>query len=181
MKCVKLIQLKNGFARDQIDWYKSSILRLKEESPQTKISMAFHIPLQVFEDALKVKYGYSASNFTPLDLDKIGESGDFGYVGYTFGGWDATLSVWDAIVELGVDSIFVGHEHCISSSVVYEGVRLQFGQKSSTYDALNYLNSQGEIVRSYTDAGAPLVGGTVIPISSENGTINPYNMLYQDE
>ena len=83
--------------------------------------------------------------------------------------------------QRGVDSVFVGHEHTISASVTYEGVRLQFGQKSSTYDSANYINTSGEIVRSYSDAGIPLVGGTVIPVSQKDGTIKPYILLYEGE
>ena len=175
------IQLSNGFGRDQIDWCKSSILNIKEESPDTKFSLAFHIPMQVFKDAFTEKYGYDSLNFTPIDLDKVGQEGDFGYIGREFNTWDIGSVVWNTVLDMGIDSIFVGHEHCVSASVMYEGVRLQFGQKSSTYDALNYVNESGEIVRSYSEAGTPIVGGTVIPVSQKDGTIAPYNMLYVEE
>ena len=175
------IQLSSGFARDQIDWYTDSITQLKAEHPEAKISMAFHIPTKIFVTALTEKYGFDSLNFSPIDLDTVGNDGDFGYVGANFDGWDAGGKVWNTIKELGIDSVFVGHEHCISSSVVYEGVRLQFGLKSSTYDALNYVTAQGEIVRSYSNAGTPIVGGTVIPISAENGEISPYHLLYEEK
>lgn len=175
------IQLSSGFAREQIDWYKDSITQVKSENPDTKISMAFHIPIKTFCYAFTEKYGYDSLQFTAIDLDKVGVDEDFGYIGAAFNGWDAGGNVWSTVKALGIDSIFVGHEHCISASVVYEGVRLQFGLKSSTYDDLNYINSEGEIVRSYSDAGVPIVGGTVIPISQKNGEISPYHLLYEEQ
>lgn len=175
------LQLKSGFARDQIDWYKEAIGRLNESSPDTKISFAYHIPTKSFSDAFIEKYGYDSRSFFPIDLDKVGEEGDFGYIGAAFGVWDTGNAVWEGMKALGVDSVFVGHEHAISASVVYEGIRLQFGQKSSTYDSTNYVTESGEIVRSYSDAGYPLVGGTVIPVSKTDGSIAPYIMLYEGE
>jgi hypothetical protein len=82
----------------------------------------------------------------------------------------------------GADSIFVAHEHCNSASVLYDGVRLQYGQKSSTYDRANYIDeSTGLITGSYSPAGTPMVGGTVLPISETNGEIvNPYIYLCQN-
>ena len=126
------------------------------------------------------KYGYSEAEFSPINLDSVGLDGDFGYVGVRFSGWDVGNRMWNLVLSLGIDSIFVGHYHAISSGVNYEGVLLQFGLKSSTYDSLNYLTSDGEIVRSYTEAGTPIVGGTVIPVSRQEGSIAPYHMYYDE-
>ena len=167
-----------GFGQDQIDWYNVSIQELKAKYPDVKISFAFHIQIGAFMDALQEKYDFYGK---PLDLDKNGVEGDFGYVGYGFSSWDANGRVWANIKELGVDSIFVGHEHSISSSVVYEGVRLQFGQKSSTYDAICYRGESNEIVVSSVDAGMPIVGGTVIEISHTDASIHPYIVLCEKE
>lgn len=175
------LQLSSGFSRDQIDWYTDSITRLKQEEPDVKISFAYHIPTKSFIDAVTEKYGYDSLEFSPINLDEVGEEGDFGYIGSAFNGWDGGRTIWEGMKALGVDSVFVGHEHTISASVTYEGVRLQFGQKSSTYDSANYINTIGEIVRSYSDAGIPLVGGTVIPVSQKDGTIKPYILLYEGE
>lgn len=170
------IRLSNGLESDQIDWYASEIRQLKEKSPDTKTSLAFHIPMLAFIDALTEKYGYTEAGFAPIDLDSVGLDGDFGYVGGRFSGWDIGNRMWNLVLSLGIDSIFVGHEHVISSGVKYEGVQLQFGLKSSTYDALNYITSDGEIVRSYSEAGTPIVGGTVIPVSRRDGSVAPYHI-----
>lgn len=59
--------------------------------------------------------------------------------------WDTSKNIYNGMKELGVDSIFVGHEHCNSASVVYEGIRFQYGQKSSEYDRYNSVGDDGKI------------------------------------
>ena len=175
-----------GFGDDQIEWYTETAKAITKASPNTKLSFAFHIQLKVFGDAYANKYNYSASTIrnNPIDIDKIAgssENSEFGYIGRELKtSWDDSYKVWNGLKALGVDSIFVGHEHCNSASVVYQGVRLQYGQKSSTYDRANYLNSAGNIVGSYNDEGDEIVGGTAIPVSKTTGEIvNPYIVYWE--
>ena len=80
------------------------------------------------------------------------------------------------ILDLGADSFFIGHEHCNNASVVYDGVRYQFGQKSSTYDRYVSVMPDDTITTGTRSAvEAPLVGGTVIPLARGTGEIQtPY-------
>ncbi len=168
-----------GFGRDQIEWYTTQIGILKEASPDTKISFAYHIQQSIFELAY-AQYGFNenTSSDNPIYVDRlIGKAeDDFGHIGSQLKGeWDADYSVWNGMKALGVDSVFVGHEHCISASVVYQGVRFQFGQKSTEYDRYNCLLDDGRIVNRNVREGTPLMGGSVIPLSKEDGSIvNPY-------
>lgn len=173
-----------GFANDQIIWYTETGAAIKETAPNVKFSFAFHIQLQVFADAF-AKYGFTNSGTinNPIDIDTHSkkENGDFGYLGRdTKTAWDQSHVVWDSLKSMGVDSIFVGHEHCNSASVVYEGVRLQYGQKSSTYDRANYKQSNGTLVGSYSQVGEPVIGGTTIPILEETGEIVGGEIIYYD-
>lgn len=175
-----------GFGADQIEWYKQTAEQIKELSPKVKFSFAFHIQLAVFADAFE-KYGFDNVNTMekPININKLPNksSGDFGYLGRNLkSSWDKDYSVWNGLKSLGCDSIFVGHEHCNSASVVYQGVRLQYGQKSSTYDRANYYkNSDGTIEglgAGDSSKYTPIIGGTVIPISKKDGSIkNPYIYL----
>ena len=170
------LQRTSGFGNDQIAWYEETAQNIKEVSPNTKFSMAFHIQTAVFGDALEA-YGYDKDNFTSIDVDTHPEKkdSDFGYLGEKIGGWDTDYSVWNGWKKLGVDSVFVGHEHANSASVVYEGVRLQFGQKSSTYDSTNFVSRDGNITagigRDVYNAEVSLVGGTVMKLSEEDGNL----------
>ncbi len=162
-----------GFGQDQINWYTQSMQNLTEAYPEAKISMAFHIQLSAFEDAMR-QYGYDSSTIknSPIDLDQneLAQSvGDFGYIGAAAKNpWDTSKVVWNGIKKLGVDSIFVGHEHNNSASIQYEGVRLTYAQKSSTYDRYN------------TKDGLPVMGGTYINLSEEDGSISDVGLYLYD-
>ena len=163
-----------GFGQDQIDWYTSAGTGIKEAYPNCKISFAFHIQPAVFGTAFQ-KYGFtnSGTSQNPINIDLLeyAEDGDFGYLGNDLkSAWDNDLKVYETIKSLGCDSIFAGHEHCNSASFVYDGIRFQYGQKSSTYDRANYITEDGQIVGSYSKRGAPLVGGTVVRLA-EDGSI----------
>ena len=170
-----------GFGQDQVNWFVQRGEFLKMKSPNTKISFAFHIQMQIFNDA------YAAYGFPDklgINISKLAgkQEGDFGYLGEDLAGpWDTDYQVWNKMKALGTDSIFIGHEHCNSASVVYEGCRFQFGQKSSTYDAFNSVNASGQIVGAYKNMGTPLIGGTVIPLDKNDGSIvNPYIYLCEN-
>lgn len=170
-----------GFGRDQMVWYTEVAEQIIELSPDTKFTFAFHIQPSAFADAYE-KYGFENNNTekNPINIDMLSEKaeGDFGYLGADMKSpWDDQYIVWNSFKELGVDSVLVGHEHFNSASVVYDGIRCQYGQKSSTYDRTNFLKD-GKIIGSSCKDLTPLVGGTVIPLSEEDGSIvDPYIYL----
>lgn len=176
----KHFQSADGFGGDQIEWYENSIAKLKNAYPETKITFAFHIPTRSMLQAFDKKYNVTSHSFKPLDLDKVGENGDIGYLSGSFKGWDADASVWNGMKALGVDSVLVGHYHELSASIVYDGVRIQFGQKSSAYDAINYRTNTGDIVFSSVEEGEAIVGGTLMQVSRGDGMLLPMIMLYEE-
>lgn len=172
-----------GFGKDQIEWFTSVGKQLNTLSPDTKISFAFHIPISKFRDAY-AKYGFRNDDpFVPIDIDAISDKADtdFGYLGGKIldkDVFDLDDSIYCAMKQIGTDSVFVGHYHDQSASVVYDGVRFQFGQKSSTYDAVNYKTENGEIVFSFTEVGVPMIGGTVMKLSEQTGDIKEAYIYY---
>lgn len=172
-----------GFGQDQIDWYTSSITQLKTFAPDVKLSFAYHIPQAIFGNAIE-KYadeiassGSLSNQCFNIDTCESADATDFGCIGYDAPAtWDINHAVWNGMKKLGVDSIFVGHEHCNSWSIVYDGVRLQFGQKSSEYDSFNFVFPQSGIIQrgnkdTKPDEANPLIGGTVMIVSKEDGSI----------
>jgi hypothetical protein len=174
---------RTGFGSDQIEWYTEQINELKALSPETKISFAYHIQQAVFGEAYK-KYGFNQGTKYQdiyVDYQDNHTEGDFGYLGRQMKDpWDSDKTIYNGMKALGVDSIFVGHEHCNSASVVYEGIRFQYGQKSSEYDRYNAITDAGEIVASqiWNKMGTPLVGGSVIVLSEEDGAIADAYIYY---
>lgn len=172
-----------GFNADQIAWYTDQITRLKELSPETKISFAYHIQQAVFGEALE-KYGFNQNaKYQDILIDYADNKadGDFGYVGRQMkDAWDASKKVFNGMKALGVDSVFVGHEHCNSASVVYEGIRFQYGQKSSEYDRYNTVTDNYTIIDTaiWKKTGTPLVGGSVVILSKTDGSIKDGYIYY---
>ena len=62
-----------------------------------------------------------------------------------------------AAIQNGADAILAGHLHQNNASILYEGVRLVFGTKSSRYD-------------KYAE---DLLGGTIFTVTSDSFTVAP--------
>ena len=170
----KQMRIDPGITTKQSNWYKGVIAEIKELSPDTKLSFAFHIQMDVWEDAFAL-YGTNGSEPVFIDYAENKREGDFGYIGYEHGGaWDTSGKVWKSLKQLGVDSIFIGHEHANSASIVYEGIRLQYGMKSSAYDSINYIDAQGNVADEYYSTNMPWVGGSVMPLDADGNIVNPY-------
>lgn len=169
-----------GFGKDQIAWYTDAITELKKSAPNVNISFAYHIPNAAFAQAYR-KYGFGSQNAEkkPINIDTHPDrvEGDFGQIISNFTSeWDANNKVHNGLVELGVDSIFIGHEHCLSASVVHEGIRFQFGQKSSQFDRFSMIVPGGKLYGAYylISGSKPIIGGSVIPLDEKGEIVNPY-------
>ena len=196
-----------GLQKDQVKWFTDTVNGIKSFVPDVKISFQFHIPMKFFSvaynNAYKAKVGDPVAQ---IELESGGytEKGkvlyperivghavsDFGYLpsldSWTPDFWDTATTngagkeheIYYKMKETGVDSIFVGHIHENSISVVYDGIRFQFGQKCSLYDTSPMIRSNGTIYADPSGGlndGTPLVGGTVIPLAKVTGEIlNPY-------
>lgn len=184
---------ERGFKQDQIEWYTETITKIKNVVPTVKISFAYHIQMEMVFKALRETYGpnlfpqyeYYVEIGPMISIDRVKEkqASDFGFVNEMAPAWDSDFTIYNGIKALGVDSMFLGHSHTDCYSVVYDGIRFQFGLKSSRHDYLAIVNkATGVMDRGYwldTDDGntgsCPLIGGTVIPISPNNGAIkDPY-------
>ena len=169
-----------GFKDDQINWFMEVGNQINELSPNTKISFAFHIQISQFKNAY-AKYGYTnyGTKEKPISIDWHPDKaeGDFGYLGADLKGpWDGNNVVYNKMLSIGTDSIYVGHEHNNNASVVYNGVRFQFSQKISTYDRCNWLLKDGSILSSYPEPAhaQPLMGGTVNVLGEDGSIIDAY-------
>ncbi|MBQ4087597.1 MAG: metallophosphoesterase [Clostridia bacterium] len=177
-----------GFANDQVAWFEDVGNKIQGHVPGVKVSFGYHIQMQKFQEAY-TKYGYvqvaSGETFTPVDIDTHPDKADtdFGYLGGRIAdGWDADGTIYNKMKAIGMDSMFIGHLHEESASAIYDGVRFQFGMKSSSYDKTNYRKDDGSIVASYLDEGFPLVGGTVLTVSEEDGSFSDaYIYLCKEE
>ena len=196
-----------GLQLDQVEWLKNTVNNIKKFVPDVKVTFHMHIAMNAFAEAYNEAYkdlvgnpvaSVSAGKFTTSAVSKVlypervkgHREGDIGALIWL---WQSTPDFWDVeringegkdnmifkqIKALGTDSIFVGHYHSNSVSIVHDGIRFQFGQKCSTYDTTQIFNSDGTITSGNiysTTVGTPLVGGTVIPMDKDTGELkNPY-------
>ena len=184
-----------GFGDDQIAWYTGAAEKINRDFKDIKYTFAFHIQPAAFEDAFYNTYGFvnggevdEANNLkSPLNIDEREDKRDtdFGYIGRNLKTpWDQDKAVYNGMKALGADSILVGHEHCNSASVVYDGVRFQYGQKIGEYDRINFRSSDGNIIGYIavgTDQGTPILGGTVLKLSQLTGEISDAYIHYCDK
>lgn len=167
-----------GFMEDQVEWFTRQGAAIKEANPEANISFVFHIPFKIFTEAL------SSVPAGDMGLTAKGNE-NFGYMRFQECGadWDRNHGIYNAIKNLGTDSIMAGHWHTLSASVVYDGIRFMFGQKSSTYDSANYKTDDGTIVGTKDiTAGEPLVGGTLMLMDEQTGDFTNFEIvLYKEE
>lgn len=177
-----------GFTDDQIAWFKRTLSAIKEADATVKVSMAYHVPNYAFVQA-KEQYADAEADvdtyYYTLGLDVAAKAGDFGSYNVinsdTFATFDYNKdsgekkydneTLLTIFKNNGVDSVFCGHEHQISTSIVYEGIRWTFGLKTGVYDIPEKDN----------------LGGTAITIDKDGGVsvAHVYNSLtyqaYKDE
>ena len=164
-----------GFAPDQVEWFEKVGNQIQAQVPGIKVSFCFHIQMAKFAEA-NAKYGFVQGDKSTynIDIDTHPDKADtdFGYIGGNIpSSWDVDGTIYNKMKAIGMDSLFIGHQHAVNSSVMYDGVRFQYGMKSSVYDAINYRKDDGTIANSYTDVGFPLVGGTVMNVAEDDGAL----------
>ena len=167
-----------GFTDDQIAWFKRTLSAIKEADATVKVSMAYHVPNYGYMQA-KSQYATEESkidtHYYTLGLDIAAKAGDFGsYNVLTSGTFDTFDYVDDKVKLYGgeglveifknnnVDSVFCGHEHQVSTSINYEGIRWTFGLKTGIYDIPEWKN----------------LGGTAITLNSETGALSVSHVYF---
>lgn len=167
-----------GFTDDQISWFKRTTGAMKAADSSLKVSMAYHVPNYGYMQA-KNQYATEESkidtHYYTLGLDIAAKAGDFGsYNVLTSGTFDTFDYVGDKVKLYGgeglveifknnnVDSVFCGHEHQVSTSINYEGIRWTFGLKTGIYDIPEWKN----------------LGGTAITLNSETGALSVSHVYF---
>ena len=140
----------------QLKWYKSVTASINEYAGKALPQfIGIHVPLYAFSLAAQM-YGYKPGTTTNLTIPE-NENGDFGIMREGISGWDKDMKVFNTFKANGVDAILAGHLHKNNTSILYEGVRLVFGTKSSRYDKTS----------------EDMLGGTIFTVTSDNFTVAP--------
>ncbi|MDE7163340.1 MAG: metallophosphoesterase family protein [Clostridia bacterium] len=124
---------------NQIEWYEQTVNFIKEQNGEKTVpSLAFfHIPVPEFEDA-RISF-------------ENGESTGFGTFRERISPGSINSGFFSVAKELGsTKAIICGHEHINNCDILYQGIRLVYGLKSSRF---SYYNED-------------LLGATIITLSS---------------
>ena len=106
--------------KEQIDFYKSEIDRLKEKHGEVHSMMYMHIPLNAYEHAFKLDEN---GNYVPSGECEI----LFGEQHESVGCSPFDSGMFDAILEKGsTEAVFSGHDHMNDWCAVYKGVHLVY-------------------------------------------------------
>lgn len=134
---------------NQVDWAMKEIEMLKMYNPELKAHAFYHMPLADFKHAYeKMKLGDRAVKYK---FGSVGELNDY------FGISNNKCSFFERAVEEGsIKTMFCGHDHLNTISLVYQDIQLTYGM------SLDFHAYSG-IKKRYTQRG-----GTILTIQ-ENG------------
>lgn len=117
----------------QLDWYKAGVKAINEYAgKQIPSFVGIHVPLYAFNLAAQ-QYGYVKGTTPNMEIP-ANDNGDWGFLYANPGGMDTDMNAFNTFKAGGTDAILAGHIHQNNASILYEGVRLVFGTKSSRYD-----------------------------------------------
>ena len=127
---IALITQQAGIYPDQRAWINKTGKYIAEQYGDVPALVFMHIPIAEAVTAARRQYQetYQSYPFTP-DLP-----GDTGVSYEAFGGLDTGGTFWDLAKTHGVRGMFFAHQHNIATSIVWDGIRLSYGLKSSTHD-----------------------------------------------
>lgn len=124
------LQQTEGIFPDQTEWIRDCGRKISVYAPGTPSLMFMHIPPVEVCRCAEEKYG-EAAGILPFRAD--GE-GDFGTAAEKLGGIDTEGRLMRAAEEVNCTGIFAGHQHKVSLSMMYHGIRLTYGLKTGTGD-----------------------------------------------
>ncbi len=95
----------------------------------------FHIPCAEFMEGLQSKGYWPQDGGLTIGVTVPAKDGDFGCCAKAFGFSMLPRDMASIFARMGVDGVFVGHEHCANTSVRYKNIRWTFGLKTGQYDS----------------------------------------------
>lgn len=141
------LKTQMGFGEDQIQWVDRTCQHIAEVLGYIPSKFAaFHIPIIEYWHAASAK-GYPVGDGSVKFVIDDPTGTDFGQKQDLFGILEAP-GFWELLKKYSFDGVFAGHYHANNFSILYDGIRLTHGMKSSRFG--NYLQD--------------MLGGTLITL-----------------
>lgn len=125
------IQQSDGVFPDQTEWMKRTYGRIAEEYGEIPSMIFMHIPPIESYYAIMENYGDVYGTTWPLYTDR---NGDIGLAEENIGGFGPEGLFFNAAKAINCKGIFLGHQHKVATSTVYDGIRFTYGLKTGTGD-----------------------------------------------
>ncbi|MBE6598826.1 MAG: hypothetical protein E7638_05240 [Ruminococcaceae bacterium] len=129
------IQQSSGIFEDQIAWIRESAQSIFAEYGTLPVMMFYHIPPSESADAANELY---PDTYTPEFISSApfapDREGDLGFATEPIVGGFYAPDFFAAAKEIGCVGMFMGHQHKVSTSILYDGIRITYGLKTGTYD-----------------------------------------------
>lgn len=125
-----------GFHEDQVDWLRARGEAAGKADGAVPGFIAYHVPTVEFSRAAKEK-GYQNDDETRayvIGVDSPARDGDFGCKREVMSVFAAPGDFRGALTACRTDGVFVGHDHAINTSILWDGIRWTFGFKTGQYD-----------------------------------------------
>lgn len=117
-----------GIYDDQIEWMRTSASDIYSKiGTELPVLIFQHIPPCESAVAVQTLYPDTYTTF-PFYADN---EGDLGMSMESLGGIGTDGKYWSAAKEIGCIGMFMGHQHEVATSIVYDGIRITYGLKSS--------------------------------------------------
>ena len=127
---IALITQQAGIYPDQRAWMHRTGKAITETYGEVPALVFMHIPIAEAATAARRQYKETYQTY-PFIPDLPGDSG----IAYeAFSGLDTGGTFWDLAKTHRVTGMFFAHQHNIATSIVYDGIRLSYGLKTSTHD-----------------------------------------------
>lgn len=142
-----------GFAEDQIAWL-HDCGREVEKAGNIPGFLAFHIPTAEFLQAAR-SCGYETEDTLRsyvIGADMPAKNGDFGCRREMHSVFEAPSGFCETMRSARIDGVFVGHDHAINTSVLWQGIRWTYGLKTGQYDYHIPGQLGGTLITLNTDA-----------------------------
>ncbi len=124
------IQQNDGIFPDQMEWMRDSYSKISAQVGNVPSMIFMHIP--PVETYYSVAESYPETYGTwPFYTDK---DGDIGMATENIGGFDSNGEFFKTAKEINCAGIFMGHQHKVATSTMYDGIRLTYGLKTGTGD-----------------------------------------------
>ncbi len=141
------LTLSAGVFNSQTSWFMESYAEATEAYGSLETLMFYHIP--PFEASYAVK-----ANGGAYPIGEYFEEGDdFGIYKEALGGFNVGNGFYSKAMAINCKGMFVGHQHQVAVSIVYEGIRLTYGLKTGTYDYHDRDMLGSTLITVYNDGG----------------------------